>query len=316
MEANPGKKNRAQNLAIAYSVQRKNKKKMAKGGELSAQHVTEGPVHSRPEMEIEGPVKCAHGGPMHCHMGCYAEGGLIEASSEKRPMPESEYNDRGSISRNRAKHALVGDDWTDNTGDASRESSYPQRKQDTDFVSERRTSIDDAYTEEDEHMLRGAKTRHADEITANTEKRANEDSNDQDGRDLDMDHKYSMADEEEDNNPSLKMSRMARGGMIDMDEDDLDEDHSASPRSLAMIVMKRRKMLAEGGQVDLERNSEEDLNNEDQMSFDAGLKEQYDLSQLDEQPEDSNEHGDDREDDEENKLDMIDAIRRKMKRGM
>ena len=34
MDANPGKENRAQNLAIAYSIKRKNSKKMAQGGRV------------------------------------------------------------------------------------------------------------------------------------------------------------------------------------------------------------------------------------------------------------------------------------------
>lgn len=42
MDANPGKENKAKNLAIAYSVQRKNKKKMAIGGAV------EGPTHTKP----------------------------------------------------------------------------------------------------------------------------------------------------------------------------------------------------------------------------------------------------------------------------
>lgn len=46
-----------QAAAIAYSVRRKAMQKMAKGGE----------------------VACEHGGPEHCAMGCYAEGGEVES---------------------------------------------------------------------------------------------------------------------------------------------------------------------------------------------------------------------------------------------
>ncbi len=59
----------------------------------------------------------------------------------------------------------------------------------------------------------------------------------------------------------------------------------------------------------------EDKNLEDQSSFNAMRKENYNefegLAKLN-QPKDSNEHGDSREEDEENKLDMISAIRSKM----
>ena len=87
--------------------------------------------------------------------------------------------------------------------------------------------------------------------------------------------------------------------------------------SLVQEIMRgRKKKMADGGQVDLEGNSEEDLNNEDQMSFQAGLKEQYDLRQLSKQPSDSNEDGDSRESDSENINDEGDIaqIRRKMKK--
>lgn len=70
---------------------------------------------------------------------------------------------------------------------------------------------------------------------------------------------------------------------------------------------------AEGGTVDLEANSEESPNNEDQMSFEANGKEQYDLDQLSDQPEDSNEKGDGPEHESENAYDMIGDIRKKMR---
>ena len=55
MEANPDKKDRAQNLAIAYSIQRKNRKKMAEGGVVSF-----------------GPDRFPH------KTGRYANGGMAE----------------------------------------------------------------------------------------------------------------------------------------------------------------------------------------------------------------------------------------------
>lgn len=65
MNANPSPKDRKQNLAIAYSVQRQNKK--ANGGMM----------------------KCAHGGRAMCNMGCYAEGGeAMEMKAE--PMSDME----------------------------------------------------------------------------------------------------------------------------------------------------------------------------------------------------------------------------------
>jgi hypothetical protein len=70
------------------------------------------------------------------------------------------------------------------------------------------------------------------------------------------------------------------------------------------------------GEVDLEGNSKEDRNNEDQMSYRAAGKEQYNLRQLSKQPKNSNEKADSREEDSENVNDESDVkqIRRKMKK--
>lgn len=83
--------------------------------------------------------------------------------------------------------------------------------------------------------------------------------------------------------------------------------------TIAQIMHKRRmraEAMADGGMVDLNKNSEESLNDEDQYSFRAGLKEQYDDSQLSPQPTDSNELGDDIDSDDH---DMVSRIRSKMK---
>jgi len=124
----------------------------------------------------------------------------------------------------------------------------------------------------------------------------------------------------------------AQGGEIDEDDSMLqpqpeaDEEHHAS---VAAAIMAKRRKMAEGGdikshdsiysddsdQVDLSRNADEDANEEDQLSFNALRKENYSesegLEQLD-QPEDSNEIDDPREDRESDKHDMVSAIRRKM----
>lgn len=103
-----------------------------------------------------------------------------------------------------------------------------------------------------------------------------------------------------------EMPHMADGGNVDLEQ----SQEEPQDESIAHQIMRKRKMMADGGEVDLENNSEESLNNEDQMSFKAGLKEQYDLSQLDEQPEDSNEDSDPIMSDDH---DMVQEIRKKMK---
>jgi hypothetical protein len=116
---------------------------------------------------------------------------------------------------------------------------------------------------------------------------------------------------------AMERASFASGGEVTnpkLQQSHLEPDESDS---LVQEIMKgrQRKKMADGGQVDLEGNSEEDLNNEDQMSYQAGGKEQYDLRQLNKQPMDSNEDGDSREEDEENINDKSDVeqIRRKMK---
>lgn len=130
------------------------------------------------------------------------------------------------------------------------------------------------------------------------------------------------------------------GGEMDSYDDDGHED------SITAAIMARRNrlhdeidsgahdedaaaMYAEGGEIlshgsmdsddsdqaDLSRNADEDANEEDQSSFNALRKENYSesegLRQLD-QPDDSNEHGDKREDDREDRHDRVSAIRSKM----
>lgn len=84
--------------------------------------------------------------------------------------------------------------------------------------------------------------------------------------------------------------------------------------SVAERIMNKRKMMAEGGEVDLQHNNgDEHMNEEDDMSFDlVHGGHLYHDDQLSAQPEDSNEHGDEIPHDEH---DMVEAIRRKIKKA-
>lgn len=105
--------------------------------------------------------------------------------------------------------------------------------------------------------------------------------------------------------------RMAEGGEAEMPFDGSMDEES----SIADSIMKRRK-YAQGGEVDLSMNADEEPNHEDDLSFEALKKENYSesegLEDLD-SPEDSNEHGDMRESSEEDDRDMISSIRKKMR---
>lgn len=105
-----------------------------------------------------------------------------------------------------------------------------------------------------------------------------------------MEHEAAEEAEEEE-----RPMRMKKGGIVD-------------------AIRSKRKMMAEGGEVDLQANANEDLNLEDQLSYQAARKDTYyDLDQLSDQPSDSNMHGDEAEMAEGEKHSLADAIRRKMK---
>lgn len=113
-----------------------------------------------------------------------------------------------------------------------------------------------------------------------------------------------------------KKKQKAHGGMMHEDE-----DMEESPKSVSEAIMRSRKKpkgYADGGEVDLDKNAEEMLAGEplEDLNEDAALKELYDDEQLDEQPEDSNEQGDEREHEEEDLHDMVSSIRKRMKYKM
>lgn len=84
--------------------------------------------------------------------------------------------------------------------------------------------------------------------------------------------------------------------------------------SIADTIMKRRKM-ADGGMVaDDNMETPARLSPYDEDNIEATLKEIYDSSEDQVGPEPMDSTGDPEEDDEENHMDMVAAIRRKMRR--
>lgn len=145
-------------------------------------------------------------------------------------------------------------------------------------------------------MLEGASSMHSEEIDARREKMSGIDD----------------ADDER------EMRMMASGGEVDarkermVDEDEMPMYGEDMLEDESIHASIRRKM-AKGGEVDVqESNGDESLNDEDDLSFEAARKKTYfDDSQLSAQPEDSNEHADELDDEDEH--DMVDVIRRKIK---
>lgn len=92
------------------------------------------------------------------------------------------------------------------------------------------------------------------------------------------------------------------------------EEEMEHAASIASAIMARReaKKMADGGMIDIEENNEEEPNQFYRLNKEA-LDHNFDSDIMDmEQPEDSNEHGDDIEHD---RHDRIAAIRRRMKKS-
>ena len=268
-----------QSLAIAYSIKRKNKKKMANGGLLlDAKSESEANADNASTSESMGMRKESSGSPIKHPQFNTASKETVDMALTPEEM-EMVHKSRGEKSKS-------VDITANQEGHATADNQRRKAMADGGMAT-----ADNAETDEDEDML------------------DQESSGGSGSPDMD------------------RMRKMAKGGYLntansdgepDADNAETDEDEKmmmARGGSVADKIMRKRKMMADGGQVDLEGNSEEDLNNEDQMSYKAGLKEQYDLSQLGDEPEDSNEHGDEREDAAENinDDDMIESIRKRMK---
>lgn len=89
-----------QSLAIAYSVKRKPKKKMAEGGDMSKS--TASNPSSRMDSGFGKVIMKAKGGEIN-----------DSAKTERRPMPDERDNDSKSVSRNSSKKVPGQDSWTD-----------------------------------------------------------------------------------------------------------------------------------------------------------------------------------------------------------
>lgn len=199
----------------------------------------------------------------------------------------------------------------------SRDYEHPANKYEDSHLSHLNPSEDEGEMYADEH---------------------DEEGQDRQGPDnIDMEHEHSNGrkpyarggevspDEEmeEEHHNSIAAAIMARRReMHDMiDSGSMDLDEAVRMAEGGEILEKSGKILSHGSmdsddsdQADLSRNHDEDANEEDQASYNALRKENYNDSNLDAVNHmDSGEHGDSEEMDSENKHSMISEIRRKMK---
>ncbi len=299
-----------------------------------------------------------------------AKGGMAEisAKSEKRPNPNQSFADSAEEQRNKGKKAPHQDQWTDRPTEAQAKKpshvrlSEPKmvesgvirtklRKNEHDLmhtIPPESPKAQPSHALDEERPQRSGPPVHKMKMMA---KGGEIDLDDDDHDALDhnssVDHEYGgnaendeapedspldgLTDEESPAVDEYMASRFARGGHIEESEDNYadDGDHD----SIAAAIMARRDRLhdeidsgahdedlaaayAEGGEVDLSQNADEEPNNEDQMSFEALKKENYSesdgLDDLGDQPTDSNEHGDEREDETHDRNDRVGAIRKRM----
>jgi hypothetical protein len=289
IEANPSKDKRDQDIAIAYSVQRQaRKKKMAKGGPVEygkGPEATQEPGMPQPKPDDRriAPIQ---------YMSAHATDGDAapphKPDNQRLPMDEYMANHFAlggtvqSLDPEQAKHLArhlmsmhsMEPEGTHTTNEPGVPGRHPddQRPAESEIMSGDFTDGSGAPSRKPDDM-RPPKDRYMRVYAAEGGK-----------------VKGPM-------NP--KLSESVKEGMEGM-----------SRMSPAEAIMKKRKM-AEGGYIDLNPPRDEGDEYYDNQNGKASMKELYTDDDLDSDPWDSNEDGDAREDDEENKLDMVEKIRRK-----
>lgn len=313
-----------QSLAIAYSVKRKPKKKMAQGGKVNESAASE---HRPNPEERDKDAKS------------------VSRNSGNKPPKQDSWTDQPTVTQARkpsltklSRPKIVGSDAFSVRSREEVEAgldqidSYPPQSPKAK-APRRLIELDADKSGPDTPSLHMKKMANGGEVSF---------------EESEEDHAVHPEGLEEDNDQMKPPSSRYMSGQNQMlaEGGEVERDHEDS--IAAAIMAKRDRMhaaidsgardldeavrMAEGGEVgdingrdsiysddsdqaDLSRNAEEDANMEDQASFDALRKENYSesegLAQVD-NPEDSGQHGDDREDSESDKHDMAEAIRRKM----
>lgn len=320
MDANPGKENRAQNLAIAYSIKRKNSKKMAHGGKVDIDAKSE----DRPmpdESHADSSEQSRNRGDKALHDSDWTGRPTVRQAQEASPHPLSQPKGRELQGRNDE------DDMMDSMSPGPY-GEHPPSRDDEEGPDRQGPKVSDMQRQHNNgrpaYAHGGMANKVAHQMGEEAPGMSDPDSSMLESHDYGMepmspDEEHPHTGETESDmlrRHAMELAHFAKGGMAGPMNPKLHESQMEPHEDGSMAKEIMRKRMADGGTVDLEKNSEEDLNNEDQMSFDAGLKEQYDLRQLKKQPMDSNEKGDSREADEENDHDesIVSAIRKKSKK--
>jgi len=319
-----------QALAIAYSVKRK-PKKMADGGPVSAKSEK----RPMPETKAEDVHEVARNAAKHA---ISAEADFAE---EKRPMPKKGMRTTAIKHPSMAQSPIIKaklrdeEDQLETSEAPAAPSEQPPHEDDemdakshgpsTPSLKMKKMATGGKVHEDSEE----SKLRH-DESDMEADLAPSEDEGDDmtlSDDELDQKRNGNRVPDMEDEH-STHRAPYAAGGEIDPMDEEMEEHHASIS---AAIMAKRAKlhemvasgamdedhaaedMMAEGGEVDLDLNAEEQPNEYYHANEHEALKENYDEDMHDvTQPMDSNEHADEEESESENKHDMISAIRTKM----
>lgn len=364
MEAHPAKKDRKQDLAIAFSVQRKNKaKKMAEGGSVSAsdekrpmpdqkaddskmvsRNAVDKPAHDdswtdrstvaqaqKPSLTRLSQPKMVGSDAFSVRSREEADKDLMRMDSMPPESPKAQppgmYNEEEASKKGPSVPALKMKRMAEGghvsleigKGPEEDELEHPEGlEEDADQMSPARDEYMAGHFADGGPVYQGSSRSrsrpdpivvHDDSAPAKYKPSA-----------MSAPSHPPMAAPDEDH-PINDTSGYAMGGHVENMSEEEEEHHMSIA---AAIMAKRDRMakagsdsdedsmmhMAEGGELD--SNAEESPNQYYKQNQ-AALKENYDSDMEDvSQPSDSNEDGDMREEDSENKRDMISSIRSKM----
>jgi hypothetical protein len=230
-----------------------------------------------------------------------------QAKSEPRPSPETKVDDSQEVEQNDSKKSLPDDKWTSNgptnaarKGPRTEPIKHPKMVPSKGFTAKLRS--------EEDHLMKTAPPEKTEGISEDKPKKMAE------GGPISATFEHERPDEQleagaaDDGMDDAVMA--AEGGM--MGEDEQSEMEHASIAA-AIMAKHARKMMAEGGAVDIEQNQEDGEDHPDRP-YESILKEHYgdDLDELD-QPMDSNEHG--HEISDEDAHDVVSKIMKKMRKS-
>ena len=282
---------KSKDLAIAYSVKRKNKRKaMAEGG----------PVKPGPN---SAKMKSQNTGNKAPGEDSWSDDPTVKQAQKPSPTKLSQPKIIGSdafSTRNRDQHDENNDQMAAFAPSSDRD--QPQRRYNEVGTNSSGPKVPDM--EKQHNNQRSAYEMAVEHEYAQDVARANMkkvqslarggmvDSTEQPQPEADEEHAASLAA------AIMSKRRMAEGGRVTSDE----------------IHSHPSIYSDDSSQVDLSRNADEDANEEDQLSFNALTKENYSESEgleLMDSPMDSNEHGHEIDSDDH---DMVSQIRRKIRK--